>query len=340
MNIVFIIPTGIGCEIGGHAGDATPAAKLIASLCDKLIINPNVVNASSFNEMTENMLYVEGSMIDTFLAGKINLKFVESNNILLTVNKPLNIDVINTVSVVNALIGIDVKIVELDIPLIMKGYIKNKIATGDHSGVDELITQVGQYEYDALAIATEIIVDKRVALNYFRNGGVNPWGGIEAIVSKKISKALNKPVVHGPIESQETLDNDELLFLPYNEIVDKRMAAEVISTTYIYCLFKGLLKAPRPCMIIEGNLNWTDIDFLISPYGCIGEPHKSCGKNNIPIIVVKENKTVLNDGIPKNAIVVESYVEAAGVIATKKTGVTIDSVRVNSIKSLRKNYLY
>ena len=26
MNIVLIIPTGIGCEIGGHAGDANPVA--------------------------------------------------------------------------------------------------------------------------------------------------------------------------------------------------------------------------------------------------------------------------------------------------------------------------
>ena len=28
---IFIIPTGIGCEIGGFAGDALPAAKLLAS---------------------------------------------------------------------------------------------------------------------------------------------------------------------------------------------------------------------------------------------------------------------------------------------------------------------
>ncbi|MHB8898830.1 MAG: DUF3326 domain-containing protein [Thermoguttaceae bacterium] len=26
MNIVLVIPTGIGCEIGGHAGDANPVA--------------------------------------------------------------------------------------------------------------------------------------------------------------------------------------------------------------------------------------------------------------------------------------------------------------------------
>ena len=49
MNIVFIVPTGIGAEIGGHSGDATPAAKLISSLCDRLFTHPNVVNASDIN---------------------------------------------------------------------------------------------------------------------------------------------------------------------------------------------------------------------------------------------------------------------------------------------------
>ncbi len=54
MNVVLIIPTGIGCEIGGHAGDANPVAKLIGACCDNLILHPNVVNASDVNEMPEN----------------------------------------------------------------------------------------------------------------------------------------------------------------------------------------------------------------------------------------------------------------------------------------------
>ena len=71
MNIVHIIPTGVGAEIGGHAGDGNPSAKLLASICDNLITHPNVVNASDINEMTENTLYVEGSMLVRFLEGEI-----------------------------------------------------------------------------------------------------------------------------------------------------------------------------------------------------------------------------------------------------------------------------
>src|SRR5215207_1037245 len=34
FNAMLLIPTGIGTEIGGHAGDAGPVARLIGSACD------------------------------------------------------------------------------------------------------------------------------------------------------------------------------------------------------------------------------------------------------------------------------------------------------------------
>lgn len=74
MNTVFIIPTGINASIGGNAGDANPAFKLIASVSNIAITHPNVVNASNINEMPNNTWYVEGSMLDKFLEGKIRLK--------------------------------------------------------------------------------------------------------------------------------------------------------------------------------------------------------------------------------------------------------------------------
>ena len=119
MNVVFIVPTGMGAEIGGHAGDATPAAKLIASLCDTLFVHPNVVNASDINEMTENMLYVEGSTLDRFLEGQIGLEEVYSNKILLAVNSPVRPEIVNAVSGARATIGADIEIVELETSFLM-----------------------------------------------------------------------------------------------------------------------------------------------------------------------------------------------------------------------------
>ena len=89
----MIIPTGVGAAIGGHAGDASPAAKLMAECCDKLIIHPNVVNASDINEMPPNALYVEGSMLDRFLWGDVGLEEVKSNRILVVTNAPASMAV-------------------------------------------------------------------------------------------------------------------------------------------------------------------------------------------------------------------------------------------------------
>src|SRR5215510_12824610 len=46
FNTVMLIPTGVDCVMGGHAGDATPASRLLAQVSDHLIVHPNVVNAS------------------------------------------------------------------------------------------------------------------------------------------------------------------------------------------------------------------------------------------------------------------------------------------------------
>lgn len=328
MNVVMIIPTGIGCEIGGHAGDATPVARLLGSVCEKLIIHPNVVNASDINEQPENALYVEGSMLDNFLEGKIQLKEVRSNRILLVVNKPIRNETINAVSAARATMGIDISIVELDTPLKMTGYIKDNIATGDVSGVKELISQVSKYEFDALAIATQIDVEKEVAIAYLWNGGVNPWGGVEAIASKLVASELQLPVAHAPVESNSLKRED------WDHIADPRMSAEFVSWCYVNCVLKGLHKAPR----IGKGMSVEDVDVMISPYGCTGRPHIACRDRGIPIIVVRENQTVCNDEILGNCIIVENYWEAAGYVMAIRAGIDPTSVRRPLAKTCVKNF--
>ena len=322
---VFIVPTGIGAEIGGHAGDATPAAKLIAACCDTLITHPNVLNASDINEMSENMLYVEGSILDRFLEGTLHLQSVRDNKILVAVNKPATPESINAVSAARATLGVEINIVELNCELELVATMKGGKASGTVFGVGDLIDQVRNKSFDALAIHTEIKVPKDIALNYFRNGGINPWGGVEAIASKMIADGINKPVAHAPLESENTKNDSELFFIGSNEIVDPRMAAEVISNCYLHSVLKGLSKAPR---IGTGRnaLNYKDIDFMLSPHGCNGRPHAACYKNNIPIIIVKENKTIYESN---NCIgtYVDNYVEAAGVIMAMKAGIDTAAVK-------------
>ncbi len=336
MNGIFIIPTGIGCEIGGHAGDATPSAKLIASVCDNLIVHPNVVNASDINEQTENMLYVEGSIIDRFLQGQIALEEVYCNRILLVVNKPLMNETVNSINAGRNTIGTNIDILELDVPLTLDGIFKpDGSASGIMTGAEQAVIQIETYKqehpFDVLAIQTVIDVEEEIAIKYLKEMGVNPWGGAEALCSRYFSRELGLQCAHAPYESG-SLKN-------FNEIVDPRQAAEVVSVSYIHCILKGLHKAPK---IVDYNcrskatIRVDDIDVMVSPDGCWGVPHEACANWGIPIIFVRENKNIFKpfDTISKNCIMAENYMEAAGIISSIKAGIDRGSVRREVVKCL------
>ena len=319
---VLIIPTGLGATIGGNAGDGNPVAKLIAQCCDTLITHPNVVNASDINEMTENTLYVEGSMLDRLLRGEISLRPVKRyNKILVVANPPLYEETINAVSAARATIGVHAEILELSVPLRMVATIRDGVATGGIHKVDNLLSDISARHFDALAIHTPVEVHRDVALDYYRNGGVNPWGGVEAKLSKLVSNAIHKPVAHAPLD---TIDpDDKELFLVFKERVQPRIAAEAISNCYLHSVLKGLHRAPQ--IGTEKDLTSEDVDFLLSPFGCWGEPHEACWKKGIPVISVQEN--TVHNPLAGSDIIVKNYLEAAGLIMSMRAGVHPESVR-------------
>jgi len=316
MNTVFIVPTGIGCEIGGHAGDANPAFKLIASMSDIAITHPNVVNASDINEMPENSLYVEGSILDRFLRGELYLEEVWYNKILLVVNKPVDNETINAVQAARMTIGAKIEILELETELKMTGFYYNGKADGRVEGWEDLCAQVSKLDFDSLAIQTGIDVERETSIEYLKNGGINPWGGVEAKASKLIANAIDKPVAHAPF-------GDHLK--DFKEVVDPRMSAEMVSICYLHCILKGLHKAPL--INYDRGLSVNDVDFLITPVDCFGEPHEACLQADISIIAVRENKNVLKDEMPDEFIVVDNYIEVAGLLACYKSGVNWETVR-------------
>jgi hypothetical protein len=246
----------------------------------------------------------------------------------MVVNPPLSFININTMNAGIWGLGSDITILELKKPLTMKAFINDDgTASGIFSGVNELVNQIKDIDYDALAIHSPIECDEMVSDNYWKNGGVNPWGGIEAIVSKEISNRINKPVAHAPSET-------EFHNLYSKIVVEKTMAPEIISNTYMFCVLKGLHRSPK----LELNINLkhknilskSDIDFLITPYGCFGRPHKACIKNDIPIIVVRENTTCFSENFIypeyKNLIFVDNYLEVAGLIMAMTSGVDYKTI--------------
>lgn len=324
MNVVFIIPTGVGAEIGGHAGDATPAARLVGSVCDRIILHPNVVNASDINEMPPNSLYVDGHMLNRFLSGDIGIKPVRSNKVLVAINpQENNADAINAVAACRATLGVEAEIVILRERLILRTAFDDKTgaATGEVHGIEALIDQVYDMDFDALAIITEIETPKEVAMNYFHNAGVNPWGAVEALACYPVSEALSRPVAHAPIDSG--------IWRNLKLVTDPRISAEMVSTAFLFCVVKGLHTAPRWSGRLQRDRDalWVaDVDVLVSPDMAFGTPHQFCLKHGIPILVVKENTTILPPADGK-CVRVANYLEAAGWIASQRAGISPAAVR-------------
>ncbi|MCY4232447.1 MAG: DUF3326 domain-containing protein [Bacteroidetes bacterium] len=342
FNVVFLIPTGIGCEIGGHAGDATPVARLLSSTCDNLITHPNVYNASDLNEMSDNSLYVEGSTISRLMMGTVGLQPVRCNRILAVIDNSdysfFETAAVNSVNAARAVLGIVCSdIVKLDPSIVMKSrYSSSERAVGAIDGIDNLFAILKSYEgtYDAVAISTTIDVPKSYHTEYFRRRGdmVNPWGGVEAMLTHAISYKLNIPSAHSPMFESPQIANED------PGIVEARMSAEAVSTTFLHCVLKGLHKSPK--IITDQDLFGYDdiisaenISCLVIPNGCLGLPTLAALKQGIKVIAVKENKNLMRNDLnelpwkSQQFFQVENYLEAAGVLSSIKNGIDTRSVR-------------
>ena len=322
MNVVMIVPTGIGCSIGGHAGDATPAAKVLARVCNTLILHPNVVNASDINEAPPNSLYVEGSMLDRMLEGEIRLRRPKLGNHVLVVCNELQPEIVNGVNAARYTLGLRAALKVLPTPLQMTAqFSPDGAATGSVAGVSELVEFAADQTYDALAIVTPVGVPDVVAMHYSKNGGVNPWGGVEAFASKMIARGINKPVAHAPYIAP----SDPLSKL--NIVVDARMAAEYVSLAYLFCIMKGLQWAPRPTKGPDG-IGADDVDAMVSPVECWGPPHRACAQRGISIIFVRSNVPVVKATpqrhLMRRYVEVANYAEAAGVLAAMSSNVSVN----------------
>jgi hypothetical protein len=334
FNVILLIPTGIGAEIGGHCGDGNAVARLIAGTCDTLITHPNVVNASDINEMTENTLYVEGSIITRLLMGRIGLQRVRSNRLLMLMDKHkesfFNDEIINAISSARVTLGLDCDVFEMENIIESESrYSVSGRAIGEIKALEKLFDVIKKYkdDYDAIGLSTFIMVPDHFHEKYFSSEEmVNPWGGLEAILTHSIAEVFDIPCAHSPMMASSEIYDLEL------GIVDPRKAPETSSTTYLHCVLKGLHRSPRIVSSGEG-LGLKDISCVIIPDGCLGLPTLACLENDIPIIVVKENKNLMKNNLRElpfkkgRFFIVDNYLEAVGVMISLKNGIEPSAVR-------------
>lgn len=342
FNAVFVVPTGIGAEVGGHAGDATPAAQLLASCCDQLITHPNVVNASDVNELPQNALYVEGSVLSRLLMGTIGLETVRANRLIVVFDSQddpmIENLVLNTVESARATYGLNCTgIYKFDPPLELTATsAASGRAVGSGRGVGRLFDLLGEtaHTYDAAAITSTIGVPDGLHQQYFTSAGnmINPWGGIEAMLTHAVSQRFNVPSAHAPMmESRAILNEDP-------GRVDPRMAAEAVSSSFLQCVLKGLKQSPRivvdPDRLLASDiLSAEDIDCLVIPNGCFGLPTLAALEQDIPVIAIREGSGLKAGDLgllpwrDDQLFIAENYWEAAGIMCALRAGIAPRSVR-------------
>jgi hypothetical protein len=92
---------------------------------------------------------------------------------------------------------------------------------------------------------------------------LNPWGGVEAMLTHTLSTLLDVPTAHSPMFETRDIANAD------PGVVDPRMAAEAVSFTFLQSILKGLKRSPRIIQNLElgtsGLLDVTNISCLVIP---------------------------------------------------------------------------
>ena len=332
---IFIVPTGIGCEIGGFAGDSLPSAKLLAAASGCLITHPNVMNGGSLSETDERIFYLEGFSLDRFAKGEVGLRSVNKQKLGIIFDSDIGKDVLTRhMQVADACIatlGININsyvITEKPIGVVIN-HNSSDFSSGSIKNPKELIAsgeKLIQQGSTAIAIVTkfpDILENNEIDL-YRKGQGIDSIAGVEAVISHLISKYLNVPCAHAPAFSEIGIE----------ENLDPRAASEEIGYTFLPSVLIGLSKAPNlvelPSQSKHITLYPDQVESIVVPKGALGgEAVLASMERGINVISVQNKCTLDVDNkylqYP-NLIEVKNYFEAAGLLLSFREGINHKSI--------------
>ena len=352
LPTLLIIPTGIGCDLGGYAGDAIPTARLLANASECLITHPNVMNGGSLYWPNPHIHYVEGYSLNLFAAGEVFLKPVRQQKVGLLLDAGLDSDLkkrhLQVADGCIASLGLNIGPV-ISTETSLKINLKKGFSGSSWGNIEEPDVLLRGAEKLKIAGATAIAVITRfpddsedLETKLYRQGhGVDLIAGTEAVISHFLVKNLLIPCAHAPAFEPLPIDYD----------LDPRTSGEEIGYTFLQSVLVGLSRAPD--LICKADLNSNENSVLQSktllsnrnlgavvvPQGALGgEAVLSCIEKFIPLIIVA-NQGVLNvssskmrlDCIgsdkAKNILYASNYLEAAGIITALRHGINIKSLR-------------
>ena len=335
--VVSVIPTGIGCEVGGYAGDGAPATALLAEAADLVVTNPNAVNASNFIHASDKVVYTEGYCLSLFSRGEVNLYRPTANRVGVIVENadPTALDTVhNIINTVRAVYGVDIRDVIVTDEKIGTNCVRGPSGayTGTVDRPDVLLDAARRLvDSGVTAIAVTTNVQGLTAADYtdhFLGTHPNPVGGAEAVISHLITRTLAVPAAHAPMINFKDIAS--------GPVVDARGAGEFASTSGLACVLIGLRRAPqivrRPGNHISEAIAPDHVLAVVTPADALGgEPVLHAVATGIPVIAVRNNATILDVTAERlrltGVIEAASYAEAAGLILALRSGVSLEAIR-------------
>ena len=332
LPTLLVIPTGIGCELGGYAGDGLPAARLLAAASSCLITHPNVMNAASLYWSDRRIHYVEGWALDRFAAGELALAPRASQRVGVLLDAGIEPELVlrhrQVIGACRASLGLPIgPVLSSELPL---GVNLQQGASGSSWGTIErpdVLLRAGEQLVAAGATAIAVVArfpedPESEALAAYRAGsGVDALAGAEAVISHLLVRHLGIPCAHAPA----------LLPLPLDPALDPRAAAEELGHTFLPCVLVGLSRAPDLVPLVDSAMRGTapmlhaaQLGAVVAPAGALGGAAVlACAERGIPLISVA-NPCLLEvtaEALGLAAIPASSYAEAAGMVLALREGI-------------------
>jgi len=328
LTAILIVPTGIGAEIGGYAGDALPVARVLAQVCDRLITHPNVLNGAQLYWPQPNLFYVEGYGLDRFAAGDWGLRPVRRNRVGLVLDAAIEPELrlrhLQAADAVRATLGLELADwILTDAPLeVQVRSAPSGASWGTIGNPDSLLRAADRSLKDAKADAIAVVArfpdESGPTLDDYRHGtGVDAIAGAEAVISHLVVRQFQVPCAHAPA----------LAPLPADPEVSPRAAAEELGYTFLPCVLVGLSRAPRfvsPGRSRPQDIWAEDIDAIVAPATACGSSailSLSCTQARLVAVDSATQMQATPEALGLRALHVSSYLEAAGVLAAYRAGV-------------------
>lgn len=366
LPTLLVIPTGIGCELGGYAGDGLPAARLLAGASGCLITHPNVMNAASLYWSDRRIHYVEGWALDRFAAGELALAPRASQRVGVLFDAGIEPELLHrhrqVIDACRASLGLRVgPIVRSDAPLGVSLQLAESGSSWGTIARPDALLRAGERLVAAGATAIAVVArfpddPGSEALAAYRSGsGVDALAGAEAVISHLLVQHLGIPCAHAPA----------LEPLPLDPALDPRAAAEELGHTFLPCVLVGLSRAPDLVPLAEMQppadgattpgsgsipapwaeqerrsallpittghlLSSRNLGAVVAPAGAIGGAAVlACAERGVPLIAV-QNACLLQvtaEALGLEAMHARSYAEAAGLVLALREGIDPASLR-------------